>query len=203
MAAQNGELGAVRALLAAGAAASAPMAGGGPTPLHFAAALAGASGESRPLAVLTALLEGGADLNAAEAEEGSTPLHWAVRPPIPGKDASPDKGAAAVMILLAAGADPLRPDSSGVTPLALAAEHGLRQLEGLLSHAAAQRAGGGAPGALGLSCPYLCPFRPCFYMGWRWLFSRQLLSRALCSQKVGLGCLASSLAYPPAQLPEL
>lgn len=149
IAAQNGHAAVMRRLLEAGAPPSPAMAEGGPTPLHFAAA------DGNP-EVLTALLEAGADLHAAD-RDGDTPLHWAVLSPlVESMGGNPERAAVAVALLVAAGCDPLVANERGASPLVLAADNGLRQLEDMLRHALAH-GGGGAGAGLGggPSCRWL------------------------------------------------
>jgi len=85
----------------------------GAQPIHYAATGQPASERWNPRAqanILTYLLRSGADPNAVD-KNGVTPLHRAVR----------TRCAAAVRVLLANGADPLRENGSGSTPRRLAA----------------------------------------------------------------------------------
>ena len=156
-AAEAGDAGLVRSLLARGHGAS-PRDAWGATPLHYAATrgAAGAAGE---------LLRGGAD-PGAEDEEGLRPVHWAAAnggvgvleqllEAAPGDAAAAAAGSgrtplhcacrtgqvAAARLLVASGAALGAPDAGGGTPLHSAAEAGCVALVEFLV------AGGADPGA--------------------------------------------------------
>jgi len=101
----------VTALVAAGAAVEAVNRRGA-QPLHYAVDRGPngrRSGPAEQCDTIARLLDAGADPNAAD-KGGTTPLHRAIR----------NRCAAAVEVLLAGGADPLRPNGRGSTAWQLA-----------------------------------------------------------------------------------
>ena len=130
-AAQRGEWGVVRALVAQGADVAARQ-GDGATALHWAAYR-----DEREVADL--LIRAGADVHAAN-DLGVTPL-WA---------ACENGSAALVQRLLDAGADPNAPLLSGETPLMTAARAGAADVASRLLHAGAAVGATGARGQTAL-----------------------------------------------------
>jgi ankyrin repeat protein len=100
IAAQNGDLKKVAALLHDNPKLVSSKSGFGETPLHMAAG----NGHTD---IVTLLLANKADINAKSDDDGATPLHWAVE----------DGNKNMVLLLLSKGADINAKANDGVTPL--------------------------------------------------------------------------------------